>query len=243
MRSDDEGATWKRATHGLGAGWITSLAVDPSNPSIVYATQFGSGVFRSTDRGQTWIALDEGMHEETALGVHVDPFVANRVYASTMSGLFRADLATGVPAGDRRAVEFRHAGFDHYFVTADADEVQGLDAGAFEDWQRTGEGFRTAGATDPGNAPVCRFFGVRLSKESDPAWLYEKLAFGLALPDSPPASGCRIGTRPLYRLWNGDRGAPNHRYTTNASTALTQQQSGWIVEGEAGTRVFACVPY
>jgi photosystem II stability/assembly factor-like uncharacterized protein len=259
MRSEDAGATWTRATSGLGAGWITSLAVDPASPSTIYATQFGSGVFRSTDRGQSWFALDEGMHEDTPLRVHIDPFVTGRVYASTMSGLFRADLSNGVPAGDRRAIEYYHQHFDHYFVTADADEAEGLDAGVFEGWSRTGEGFRTASVTDALYSPVCRFFGLRLSKgsshfytpypaectsvKSDPAWLYEKLAFGLALPEPSPVSGCRTGTRPLYRLWNGDKGAPNHRYTTSGATSSSQEQSGWIPEGEAGTRVFACVPY
>ena len=37
-------------------------------------------------------------------------------------------------------------------------------------------------------------------------------------------------------------GAPNHRYTTDPATLGTMIAQGWIMEGEAATRVFACVP-
>lgn len=259
LRSDDEGATWTPITRGLGAGWITSLVVDPANPATVYATQFGGGVFRSTDRGQTWAALDEGMHEDTPLRVHVDPFVAGRLHASTMSGLFSVDLTTGVPAGDRRAVEYYHQEFDHYFVTVDAHEIAGLDAGTFQGWRRTLEGFRVAATTSPSSLPVCRFFGVGFAPlsshfytpyptecefvKADPKWLYETIAFGLALPNTNTL-GCQVNSRPLYRLWNaGLSGAPNHRYTTSTSTFGDMINQGWVFEGVGSTQLFACVPY
>ncbi len=259
MRSVDGGATWTRATIGLGAGKITSLVVDPADPSTLYASQLGSGVFRSTDRGATWSAMDEGMHDDLALGVKVDAHQPGRIFAETGSGLYRVDLGSGVPAGDRRAIEFHHQAFDHYFVSADTDEVAGLDAGVFEGWSRTGEGFRVADANDPGNLPVCRFFG-RFPPQSthfytpyphecegltaDPNWIFEKIAFGLALPTAPPQRGCPPGTRALRRFYNDFMGgAPNHRYSTSPITYDVMTGQGWIYEGEAGTLVFACVPY
>lgn len=50
------------APFGPGGGSVTSLAVDPGDPSLVYATAgpeiFGFGtLYRSTDRGQTWEPL------------------------------------------------------------------------------------------------------------------------------------------------------------------------------------------
>jgi photosystem II stability/assembly factor-like uncharacterized protein len=258
MRSEDGGTTWSSATRGLGPGSITSLAVDPANTSTIYATQMGTGVFRSTDRGQSWVALDEGLHEDMAFKIQLDPFVAGRLHASTVSGLYRADLATGIPTGDPRGVEYHHAGFDHYFVTANPDEVAALDAGAFEGWRRTGEGFRVAAAENATYSPVCRYFAVGFAPrsshfyspyanecailKSNAAWLYEGLAFGVALPESS-SQGCGENTRPLYRFWNdGASGAPNHRYTTNHFVANAQEAQGWILEGQS-TRVFACVPY
>ncbi len=260
MRSDDGGATWVRATSGLGAGPITSLIVDASDASTLYVSQYGSGVFRSTDRGATWVALDDGLHDEVALGVKRDLHVAARVYAETGTGLYRGDLATGSPAGNRRAIEFYHQDFNHYFVSADLDEVAGLDAGVFKGWARTGEGFRVTEGATPGSQAVCRFFGVGFAPlsshfytpypsecdvvKADPNWVYEKIAFGLMLPDPAPSRGCRAGARPLYRLWNRNLdGAPNHRYTTSRETFAAMEAQGWQFEGEIGTQVFACVPY
>jgi len=48
----------------------------------------------------------------------------------------------------------------------------------------------------------------------------------------------------LYRLYNnGMGGAPNHRYTTSLATFNTMLAQGWAFEGEANTKVFACVPH
>ncbi|HEY8242097.1 MAG TPA: hypothetical protein VII68_01450 [Casimicrobiaceae bacterium] len=260
MRSEDGGATWTRITSGLGAGPVTSIAFDAVSASTLYVSQSGSGVFRSTDLGATWNAMDAGLGDEVVSKVQADTFTADRLYASTGSGAYRTDLSTGVPAGWRRAIEFYHAQFNHYFVSADNDEVAGLDAGVFQGWSRTGEAFRVTEATTPGSEPVCRFFSTGFAPlsthfytpypqeceglKTNPAWFYERIAFGLMLPDAPPSRGCRAGTRALYRLWNRNLdGAPNHRYTTNPFTFGTMQNQGWLYEGEFPTRVFACVPY
>jgi photosystem II stability/assembly factor-like uncharacterized protein len=259
MRSVDGGATWQRSTVGLGAGAITSITFDPSNASIVYAAQLGSGVFRSTDRGATWTALDQGLRDDAVRQVVLNPHVPGALYAGTDSGLWRTNLLTGFPTGYRRAIEFYHGGFDHYFVSADADEITGLDAGVFAGWVRTGEGFRVAEGTSSGNAATCRFFSVGFGAVSshfytpypqecdivkaDPNWVYEKIAFGLALPD-PATRGCPSNTRPLYRAWNRNQGgAPNHRYNTDLwSIVNSVLRQGWILEGDIKTLVFACVP-
>jgi hypothetical protein len=79
--------------------------------------------------------------------------------------------------------------------------------------------------------------------KADPNWVYEKIAFGLALPD-PSTSGCAPNSRALYRLWNQNKdGTPNHRYTTSQYTLDAMLGLGWVFEGEKRTRVFACVPY
>jgi hypothetical protein len=45
------------------------------------------------------------------------------------------------PAGAAAAIEYYHAAFDHYFISASADEIGKLDAGAFAGWVRTGRQF------------------------------------------------------------------------------------------------------
>jgi hypothetical protein len=259
MRSDDAGATWTRITSGLGAGRITSIVIDPVNASTLYVSQLGAGVFRSTDQGVTWMALDSGLGDDVVLKLEHDSFTAGRLYASTGSGIFQTQLTTGVPTGSRRAIEYFHHDFNHFFVSADNDEIAGLDAGVFQGWARTGEGFRVTEGATLGSVPVCRFFGVGFAPlsshfytpypnecnvvKADPKWLYEKIAFGLVLPDAT-TKGCPTGYRALYRAWNAnENAAPNHRYTTSINTLEAMLAQGWIFEGEAQTRVFACLPY
>jgi hypothetical protein len=37
-------------------------------------------------------------------------------------------------------------------------------------------------------------------------------------------------------------GAPNYRFTTSLATLNAMLTQGWVFEGEANTKVFACVP-
>ena len=146
-------------------------------------------------------------------------------------------------------VEYFNAGFGHYFMTAQSDEIAGLDAGAFNfAFVRTGAGFNAWSTQVAGTVPVCRFFttpGTFGTKSShfytanpvecdglklNPNWIYEKIAFFIAIP----AGGvCPGGTIPVYRMYNhGQTGAPNHRFTTDF--ALYQQFTttlGWDQEG------------
>jgi len=49
--------------------------------------------------------------------------------------------------------------------------------------------------------------------------------------------------QPLYRLYNdGQGGAPNHRYTTQAATRSAMLANGWIAEGVGELGVIGCVP-
>ena len=153
-------------------------------------------------------------------------------------------LSIPVMAATTSAVEYYHAGFGHYFVTAQTDEISGLDGGAFGGaWQRTGQTWNvwTIGT---GKADVCRFFTTAFAPKSshfytanaaecalvknNPAWTYEKLAFIVALP----VNGiCASGSTPLYRLYNnGVTGAPNHRYTTNTTVLNQMIQAGFVQE-------------
>ncbi|HEY8244222.1 MAG TPA: hypothetical protein VII68_12230 [Casimicrobiaceae bacterium] len=152
------------------------------------------------------------------------------------------------------AVEYFHNGFGHYFMTAQADEIAGLDGGAFGGvFTRTGREFDVFDGPVGGAIPVCRFFttpgnfGTRSSHfyTSDPVecagvklnpnWIYEKIAFYVKFYDG----ACPVGHVAVFRIYNnGMTGAPNHRYTTDL--ALYNQfinTFGWAPEG-----VKFCVP-
>ena len=150
------------------------------------------------------------------------------------------------------AVEYYHAGWGHYFVTAAPHEQAALDSGSLAGWARTGERFAVDGGAD-----VCRFFTAQFAGKAShfytpyptecdtlragSVWTYEGLVFRLELPDANGA--CRPASRRLYRLYNeGQGGAPNHRYTVSPDLVAAMRAQGWKSEGVGADPVFACIP-
>ncbi len=164
----------------------------------------------------------------------------------------------GVPPGGTKlvAIEFYHAQFKHYFVSANPAEIAKLDNGTFVGWQRTGQSFNVYSNASSTDTPVCRFFTVAFPPTSshfyaprglgcegtlqNAKWQYEGDVFKVPLPD---ASGqCPAGSIPVYRLYNnGQGGAPNHRFTTSDATRREMLAQGFIAEG-AGIGVGFCSP-
>jgi len=162
------------------------------------------------------------------------------------------------PAGPATstAVEYYHAAFDHYFVTAIGDEITKLDNGTFVGWARTGREFKVYTVTGTGLAAVCRFFSTSFAPKSShfytalasecktvkasPDWQFEAEVFFVG---SPAADGtCSSGRLPVYRLYNNGQGAaPNHRFTTDLAVRSDMMAKGWIPEG-FGIGVTMCAP-
>ena len=170
------------------------------------------------------------------------------IFAITAFAVFGG--ASPATAGLVDVVEFHHAAFDHYLVTADPVEIGKLDSGVFTGWQRTGLSFNglDAGDTSPGARPVCRFYGLpsagldshflsasaiecdEVSAKFPLAWLYESGdVFGSYLPNLTTGQ-CPANTIPVYRSWNG-RSDSNHRYTTSTAVHDAMVAQGSIAEG------------
>ena len=52
---------------------VSDLAIDPTNPMMLYAGTSGDGVFRSTDRGANWSRINKGLPVRSnirALAIH-----------------------------------------------------------------------------------------------------------------------------------------------------------------------------
>ncbi|MCS6916814.1 MAG: hypothetical protein NZM08_03935, partial [Chitinophagales bacterium] len=109
-QSADGGKSWNRILYINEQTGCADLAMDPSDPNILYAAMWqfrrkpyhfqsggpGSGLYKSTDGGRTWRKLFRGL-PETELGriaVAVSPADPNVVYASIeyeRSAIFRSD--------------------------------------------------------------------------------------------------------------------------------------------------------
>ena len=155
------------------------------------------------------------------------------------------------------AVEFHHAEFDHYFLSANPGDIAALDGGMFPGWLRTGESFNAHSGPALDNSSVCRFFTTSFGAKSshfytqdagecsilkqNPNWQLEGIVMNIPVPDK--AGNCAAGTQPVYRFYNdGQGGAPNHRYTTSASIRAQMLSRGWIAEGYGIDGVFMCAP-
>jgi mono/diheme cytochrome c family protein len=167
----------------------------------------------------------------------------------------------GPPVALATAVEFYHAAFDHYFVSAAPAEIAALDAGTtIRGWTRTGGTFRvwpgTAGAP-AGASPVCRFYIPPAFGDSHfysaspsecaevrtrfPQFAYEAPeVMAVRLPDLATGA-CPAGTTAVYRLWNA-RADTNHRYTTDRTVRQAMIDRGHVPEGYGPEGVAFCAP-
>ncbi|HYU30814.1 MAG TPA: hypothetical protein VEW48_01505 [Thermoanaerobaculia bacterium] len=107
FRSVDAGATWTCAS-SPDMDYVTEIAVDPGQPSRVYAATLGEGLWVSANRGDTWRKL-KGLRRftSTLTAFTVDPTDSRRLYVgdlygkvlkSTDSGATWAEVTHGLPS-------------------------------------------------------------------------------------------------------------------------------------------------
>lgn len=98
-RSADGGRTWE-AIDGIPKteerANITSIAVDPTDPQVMYATGHGVGMVKSTDGGQTWNSASSGLGGMSTEGFAIDARDPNTLYVWVLgTGLYRSKDAGG----------------------------------------------------------------------------------------------------------------------------------------------------
>ncbi|HST24155.1 MAG TPA: SBBP repeat-containing protein [Blastocatellia bacterium] len=92
LKSTDGGDSWKTQLEDLRIN-VSSLAIDPTNPAIIYAGarfQQHSGVFKSTDGGNTWNVMNNGLTNIHVNTLAIDPATPATIYAGTRLGLFKS---------------------------------------------------------------------------------------------------------------------------------------------------------
>lgn len=98
-KSTDGGASWHDIGRGMESLSFGAIAIDPQNPSIIYAgsgeailyfnhvTFDGRGLFRSTDAGNTWTKINSGFGNFTHFSqIRVSPHNTDILYAALASG-------------------------------------------------------------------------------------------------------------------------------------------------------------
>ena len=99
--SYDDGQSWATFTDELTNIGVSDLAIDPSNPDVMYlatgdrdaADTYSFGLLKSVDGGVTWAStgLSFGLTNNYRIGrVVVDPDSTNIVYVATNGGIYRS---------------------------------------------------------------------------------------------------------------------------------------------------------
>lgn len=105
FKTTDGGASWNPIFDHEPASSIGAIALDPSNPNVIYVgtgeqclrndISFGDGVYKSLDGGQTWtnIGLRDTQHIATIL---VDPSNPNIIFVAAVGHAFGPNEERGV---------------------------------------------------------------------------------------------------------------------------------------------------
>ena len=100
FRSLNRGATWTPVNNGLTNGVVTSLAINPLQPTTLYAGTNGGGVFRSLNGGESWTAVNNGLTSLNVAALAVNPQNSSILYAAIPGqGVFRSINAGASWAG------------------------------------------------------------------------------------------------------------------------------------------------
>ncbi len=85
-KSVDGAANWSNDNYGFtatgccGNSFVNLLAIDPTEPSTIYAGS-GVGVFKSTNGGRTWSAMNNGLTVAlNVVGMAIDPVAPSTLY-------------------------------------------------------------------------------------------------------------------------------------------------------------------
>ena len=94
-RSEDGGRTWTKvglpaAHHGPD---VMTIAMHPSEPSVVYVGTHEAGVLKTVDGGRTWKATNDALGGVDVHGLAVDPNAPDKLHAlvrDQRAGLYRS---------------------------------------------------------------------------------------------------------------------------------------------------------
>jgi photosystem II stability/assembly factor-like uncharacterized protein len=122
-RSRDNGATWTPLTDDQPSLAMGAIAIDPTNPNIIYAgtgeahfsgdSYYGAGLLKSSDGGATWMQITGPISTSVPMSpaflnasfhaLVIDPAAPSTLYAATETGLVSSasGATTFPPLGDR----------------------------------------------------------------------------------------------------------------------------------------------
>jgi photosystem II stability/assembly factor-like uncharacterized protein len=90
MRSIDLGRSWSRLDWRGVEVQISVLAIDPSDPAVVYVGTQGGGLYSTRDAGATWSEMNEGLGDLDINDIKIAESDARLMYVATNGGVYRS---------------------------------------------------------------------------------------------------------------------------------------------------------
>ena len=188
-RSEDGGLTWSKFDRGevwgppgIRAGVPIDATVDPDNPYLLYANNYGGGVFRSTDGAETWEDWGKGYSGAEIHKVCIPASNTSTVYAIGRSGPFVSynygNTWKGIANGDAKSYAEWYSVAVHPTnsnIILITDEHQGVIFRSIDGGNDFTEIFRHSGA-DASNPDQRQGFKTLVFSPSNPNVVYAGLA-------------------------------------------------------------------
>ena len=122
FKSTDGGRSWQAMSDGYFGGSIGTIAVDHSNPDVVYVgtgetpirgnVTNGDGVWKTTDGGKTWTHL--GLTETRQIDrIVIHPTNPNRLWMAVLGDIFKPTKERGVYRSDDAGATWKQVLFRH----------------------------------------------------------------------------------------------------------------------------------
>ena len=88
--TSDQAESWQMINSGITATLVTSIAVDPLNPQIVYSTTQMAGLFKSEDGGLNWTSSGELLRNTYLKEIKIVRSSPNVLFAIDSSNLYKS---------------------------------------------------------------------------------------------------------------------------------------------------------
>ena len=87
-KSLNSGSNWNATGHSTG--YVNGLAIDPTNPSIIFAgvRDTDGSMLKTFDGGTNWIFMNTGLNGQTIYAVEFDPSTPSKLIAGSKDGVY-----------------------------------------------------------------------------------------------------------------------------------------------------------
>jgi photosystem II stability/assembly factor-like uncharacterized protein len=236
-KTTDGGRHWTQIGNGFPGLQLRTIAIDPSNSSILYAGTSG-GIFKSIDGGSTWREATTG--PGTQVNVFSLDLFDSAIYAGTVDGVYKSQdggetwSCWNLGLGGRHIAGFaRPSGSNLLYVgTGGGGVYKSSDAGA--SWCAANGDFAganvTAVAFDP-SSPSLAYAGISgggvfRTEDGGASWVWASTGFtdtvihSLAVVAADPGTVYAGTDRGVFKSIDGARSWSPTRYTDEQVLAV-----------------------